>query len=225
MSRLARQLVTGSLLLALVASTGCSRIKSFFVPRRLAQDVASMEDPIFPDERRVGIAGLQKRPEGRQEPYTERFRQLARTDTDASVRAQAVRALNQARDQPAKPIFVASLNDPSPRVRLEGAKALRNLPDDAAVTRLTQLVVDETQDRDVRIWATNALSRQPRIDVARTLVSVLDGRDFAVAYEARLGLRRMTGGKDYFYDSGLWLGYITSSASPFPATRPSTAKP
>ncbi len=221
MSRLARQFVTVLLLGSLVGSTGCSSIRSFISPRRLAQDVAALEDPIFPDERRSGIAGLQRRPEGRQSAYVQRFRQIAQTDPHPAVRAQAIRALNQARDEQSRPIFVSALSDPAPRVQLEGAKALRNLPEDAAVIRLTQLVTDEAQDRDVRIWATHAISKQPRIDVARTLVSVLEGRDFAVAYEARAGLRRMTGGKDFHYDPALWLAYITSNSAPFPATRPS----
>jgi hypothetical protein len=219
MPRFARQVGVGLLVAVMLATTGCSSIRSFFKPRRLAQDVAAMEDPVFPDERRAGIAGLQKRPEGKEAPYTDRFQQIARTDTHPSVRAQAVRALNQARVEQAKPIFIASLSDPEPRVRLEGAKALRHFPDEAALARLTQLVTDENQDRDVRIWAANALSRQPRIDVARTLTTLLEGRDFAVAYEARLGLRRMTGGKDYHYDPGLWLAYLTETPAPFPATQ------
>lgn len=188
--------------------------------RTLAQDARGLEDPIFPDERRAAIASLQRRPEGRREPYTERFRQMARVDTHHSVRAQAVRALNQARDEAARPVFLAAASDPAPRVQLEAVKALRHAPDDRAVTRLIELASSEDQDRDVRMWAARALSRYPRLDVARVLVTLLQGRDFAVSYEARGSLRRMTGGKDFHYDQALWLGYLTTAQAPFANARP-----
>ncbi|MFN4243348.1 MAG: HEAT repeat domain-containing protein [Tepidisphaerales bacterium] len=195
-------------------SSGCK------ARRTLAQDARGLEDPDFPDERRAAIASLQRRPEGRVEPYTERFRQLARVDPHPSVRAQAVRALNQARDEKARPVFVAAAGDASARVQLEAVKALRHLPDDRALPRLIELATNEENDSDVRMWAVRALSRYPRLDVARVLVNLLQGRDFAVSYEARGSLRRMTGGKDFHYEQRLWLAYLTTASNPFANARP-----
>lgn len=206
--------VLAGVLLVALASGGCK-------PRRtLAQDARGLEDPDFPDERRAAIASLQRRPEGRVEPYTERFRQLARVDPHPMVRAQAVRALNQARDEKARPVFVAAAGDSAANVQLEAVKALRHLPDERALPRLIELATNEEVDRDVRMWAARALSRYPRLDVARVLVNLLQGRDFAVSYEARGSLRRMTGGKDFHYEQRLWLAYLTSATEPFANARP-----
>lgn len=217
----ARRFALGVVLGCVLLQAGCQDFHSFWGRRTLEGDVNAMEDPIFPDERRSGIAGLQRRPEGKEEPYTQRFRQIARTDEHPAVRGQAVRALNQARDEKAVPIFVAAMNDPEANVRLEAVKAMRHLPDDKAVPRLVELATSVEQDRDVRIWATTALRAYPRLDVARSLIPLLSGRDFAVAHEARLSLRRMTG-KDFHYEEGLWLRYLTATPNPFiaaPTTR------
>lgn len=211
----ARFLTTTALLGALLASSGCQDFRSMFFRRTLERDVNAMEDPIFPDERRSGIAGLQRRPEGKEAPYTDRFRQIARVDESAAVRAQAVRALNQARDPASLPLFITSLNDADPKVRLEAVKALRHVADDRAVPRLVELSTSTSENRDVRIWATTALRNYTRLEVARSLVPLLSGRDFAVATEARLALRHMTGGRDFHYDEGLWLRYFTTNPAPF----------
>jgi HEAT repeat protein len=207
---------------ALFPLAGCQDWRRFWNKRDLAGDVKAMEDPVFPDERRSGVAGIQRRPELTQDIYQERFRQIARTDAHFAVRAQAARALNQGRDESAKPIFLVLLSDPEPRVRLEAAKALRHLPDERAVPRLLEIVGNENENRDVRIWSATALGRYPRSQVARALINLLPGRDFAVAAAARDSLRRMSG-KDFHYDDALWLAWITSPNSTLqsaPATRP-----
>lgn len=198
------------LLLAAVtlSSLACADWDSFWHRRGLSGDVKAMEDPIFPDERRSGIAALQERDEGKDPIYLERFRQIAVTDTSPQVRGQAVRALNQARDPQAEPVYLQAIRDTEPRVQLEGAKALRHVPDDRAVDRLIELVNSEATDRDVRMWAARALGCYPRLEVARTLAGLLTIRDFGVAFEARSSLVFMTG-KDFHYDPALWLGYLT----------------
>lgn len=217
-----------ALAMLLAGNVGCSDFNSFWFPRRLAGDVRAMEDPDFPDERRSGIAGIQRRPELKEDVYLTRFRQIAAVDASPIVSAQAIRALNQARDTSAAPVFIAALGDKDPKVRLEAVKALHNMPDDKAINSLTVLCLDEDQNRDVRIWSTNALGHYNRIDVARTLVRLLPVTDFAVAYEARLSLRRITG-KDFYYDEGLWLNFLTGNPTPFarssvavPASRPAS---
>lgn len=210
------------LLLALTSAMGCEDWDNFWNKRSLEQDLALMRDPIFADERRSGIAGLQRRDELLNPEYQAELRRMAAGDPNGMVRAQATRALNQARDVQAKPIFLSLLADPEPRVRLEAAKALRNLPDDRAVPRLIELANDTAQDRDVRIWCVFALSSYRRMETARALVPMLGAKDYSVAFEARCSLRRMTG-RDYHQEQGLWLKYLAAhpdSFIPMPATQP-----
>lgn len=204
------------------AAGGCQDWDSFWTRRSLEQDVELMRDPVFADERRTGIAGLQGRDELLDPKYQAELRKIATTDSNGMVRAQAARALNQARDVEAKPIFLSLLSDPEARVRLEAAKALRNLPDEGAIPRLVELANDPSQDRDVRIWCVFALSSYRRPDAARALVPMLGAKDYSVAYEARCSLRRMTG-RDYHQEQGLWLKYLAANPDkfiPMPATRP-----
>ncbi len=121
--------------------------------------------------------------------------------------------LNCARDKSATPVFIQALHDSNPLVRLEAAKALANIPDAAAMEPLKTLVADPTEDRDVRIAAAHALRFYRNLDVARALVSVLNGREFGVAWQARHSLVTLTG-KDLHYDESAWLKYLTSPSSP-----------
>lgn len=235
MDRTRRPRLVRSLLLVALAgvsvapSVGCEDWRRLWNRKSLEQNVEAMRDPIFPDERRSGIAGIQRRDELREGPYQAEFRTIARADSHPSVRAQATRALNQGRDDEARPVFMALLNDPEPKVRLEAVKGLRNLPDERAIPRLTELANDDRQDRDVRIWAVAALGSYRRLEVARSLVPLLDARDFGVAHEARWSLRRMTG-RDYKYEQGTWLRFLTTSPAPFaggstPPALPGTTRP
>ena len=93
-------------------------------------------------------------------------------------------------------------------MRLEAAKALANIPDPNASAPLLKLVDSAPEPRDVRIAAADALRHYRQLDVARTLVNTLNGRDFSVAWQARKSLTRMTG-SDYAYDETAWLNYLT----------------
>lgn len=172
-----------------------------------------MEDPYFPDERRQGIAKLSNREYGRGAPYTDRYQQVAQTDKDPLVRAAAVRALNRARDQSATPLFIQALSATEPQLRLEGAKALANLPDPAAVGPLLRLAGDRDQHKDIRIAATDALRHYRRNDVARALVGLLNDRDFGVAWHARQSLCNLTG-RDMHYDEAAWLALLSGAENP-----------
>ncbi|MCS7033428.1 MAG: HEAT repeat domain-containing protein [Phycisphaerae bacterium] len=169
-----------------------------------------MEDQYFPDERREGINRLSARQFGRAEPYTTRYQQIVQTDSDYLVRATAIRALNRSRDATATPLFVEALNDPNVPVRLEAAKALVNVPDEAAVPRLIQMVRDEREDRDVRMAAVQALGNHRRMDVARELVSLLNHRDFSLAWQARQSLQAITTA-DHGYDEAAWLAMLAQN--------------
>ena len=176
--------------------------------------VRMMENERSPDERRRGINKLVEREFARKDPYTKRYAEVAQDDRDFLVRATAIRALNRSRYKPATPVFIAALRDPSSLVRLEAAKALANMPDPAAAAPLVKAVNTPGEDRDVRIAAAEALKHYRNLDVARALVAQLPGREFAVAWQARRSLRRITG-RDLRYDDAAWTAYLTGPQKPF----------
>jgi hypothetical protein len=169
-----------------------------------------MEDPYYPDERRDGINYLVHRNYGKKAPYTTRYEQIAVSDPDYLVRATAVRALNRARDAEATKVFISALGDDSPMVRMEGAKALVNVPDPAAVAPLIRALQDPSEDRDVRIAAADALRHYKDLQTARTLVNMLAERNFGVAWQSRRSLVALTG-RDLGYDESQWLMYLTGT--------------
>ena len=166
-----------------------------------------------PDDRREGMLYLTDHDYGLKEPYTKFYRDIAEKDPDPLVRATALRSLNRARDKQATPLFIKALSDPSPLVRLEGAKALYRVPDPAAADKLLAMAMSAEENKDVRIAAAEALQYYRRIDIGRQLVSLLNQRDFGIAWQARRTLKRLTG-KDLNYDEAAWLQYITGPSKP-----------
>lgn len=177
-------------------------------------DARKMEDPDFPDERRTGMMRLVQRDFGKLKPYTTRYQQIAELDESPLVRASAIRALNIARVEEAKPLYLSSLSSDDAGQKIEAAKALYNMPDEKAIPGLLRLIADTRQPVDVRIAAARALKNYPRLDVARPLVAQLSARDFGVAYQSRLSLMAITN-RDYRYDEAAWLAYLTGPEKPF----------
>jgi hypothetical protein len=211
-------------MLLIASSTGCEqmghvgdfggRLVDYFSGKTPVNAAKKMEDQYFPDERRQGINMLAARDFGRREPYTKRYQQIAQYDNDWLVRATAIRSLNRSRDASATPIFVKALSDDSDIVRVEACKALANVPDENAVPGLVKIVGNLNENRDVRIWAADALRHYRTLEVARTLASQLNGREFGVAWQSRRSLVKLTG-KDLSYDEAAWLQYLTGPDKPF----------
>lgn len=214
----------GCLAILLLLGSGCQqlegaasfgrRLTDFATGRTALKSATQMENQVYPDERREGINDLSDRTFGRKEPYTTRYQQIAQTDKDWLVRATAIRALNRSRDASATPIFVKALADESDVVRTEACKALVHMPDQSAVAPLVKLVSDPGQQRDVRIWAANALKHYRTLEVARTLASQLNNRDFSVAWQSHRTLVDLTG-KDLSYNEPAWLQYLATTQNPF----------
>jgi hypothetical protein len=176
---------------------------------------AAMENAKSPDARRTGILQLANYRFARTNPiYAKRWDQIA-TDpaADPTVRAAAIRAMNHARDKRYTQTFVDALNDTDPAVRLEAAKALTNLPNDAAVPKLIDHL-QQDDNEDVRIACADALRLYKTPEVARALVSVLPERQFGVAYRARESLILMTG-HNFRFDEAAWLEYFAKAQKPF----------
>lgn len=180
-----------------------------------------MLDPSYPDRRREAVVYLSKRDFGRQDPYVSYYAEMARTDDDHMVRAMAVRALNRARQKDITSLYVQALEDANPLVRLEAAKALANIPDEAAVPALIKhlkgrievlnkgKVEPDDETTDVRVACADALRSFRTSEVAQALVGVLRDRDFAVCWQARVSLKFITG-QDFRYDQAAWLDYLTT---------------
>lgn len=184
----------------------------------------SMLDPASPDRRREAVVYLSKRDYGRRDPYTDYYIEMVRSDSDYTVRAMAIRALNRARDKSATPVLIKALEDPQPLVRLEAAKALANIPDEAAVPALVRRLegwvemrgrerVEMQDSNDVRIACADALRNYRTLPAATALVRVLRDREFGVSWQSRQSLKLMTG-QDYRYDQAAWLSYF-SNQNPF----------
>jgi hypothetical protein len=186
----------------------------FFTGNTPINAAKKMEDRYFADERRLGINNLADRSYGLREPYTKRYQQIAEFDSDWLVRATAIRALNRARDSSATPVLIKALSDQSDIVRVEAAKALGNIPDPNAVPALVKIVSDQGDNRDVRVWAAHALRHYHSLEVARTLATQLDGREFGVAWQSRNSLVAITG-QDLKYSTAAWLDYLTGPQKPF----------
>jgi len=185
-----------------------------------AAAVKKMEDPGFADTRRKGMIDLVTSwPYTKKAPYTTRYAQIAKDDQDYTVRAMAIRALNISRDKSAVPVFLEALNDDNDLVRLEAVKALNNVPDEKAIPALLKILagrresmfegraesVDE--NHDVRIAAAEALRNYRKKDVARSLINMLDDRDFAIAWQSHESLLQITG-IDLNFDEGAWLKWL-----------------
>ncbi|HEX4796413.1 MAG TPA: HEAT repeat domain-containing protein [Humisphaera sp.] len=184
-----------------------------------------MEDDTSPDNRREGINKLLEYDFTKRDPYTTRYRQIAQTEReDITVKAVAIRASNRSRDVKATPVFVNGLEPPRQPptgeaslldgwVRLEAAKALVNVPDNAAAPGLVRLLMNPEENRDVRIAAADALKHYRTLTVARALVKVLNDREFGVSWQARQSLKYLFG-RDLGYNDGAWLEYLSGPQSP-----------
>jgi HEAT repeats len=192
------------------------------------QAARGMENKDNADDRREGIIELVTEWDfARKPPLTTRYKEIAQNDPDFTVRAMAIRALNISRDASATEIFISALDDDNELIRLEGAKALANVPDPAAIPSLERLLegkrvsvskdgessVPTDESLDVRIAAADALRQYRDLDVARNLVAYLNEREFAVAWQSRQSLTVLTG-RDLQYDQAAWLAYLTGPERP-----------
>lgn len=204
-------------------STPAGLAQELFIdfPRRIAElasgntpgNAALAMESAMPDQRRAGVNDLVDRSFGKQSPYTDRYQQIAEFDSDPTVRAAAIRALNRSRDGNAVPVFIKSLADENWIVRLEAAKALSNVPNERAISALLGVVNNASEQIDVQIAAAEALRHYRSLEVARTLINHLDDRQFGLAWQSRQSLRFMTG-SDQKYDQSAWLNYLTGPQNP-----------
>ena len=156
-----------------------------------------------PDDLRQAMMGLVRYEHGRKPPYTDAYAEAARRSPDALVRATAIRALNISRDARATPLFVEKLEDESDLVRLEAAKALANVPADAAPGPLLEVARSPREVLDVRLAAVDALGRYDNPQLRQALIAMLEADDFSLAWQARQSLVNITG-EDHGFNLDAW---------------------
>jgi HEAT repeats len=180
-------------------------------PDRAARDILDLQSA---DNRRYGILRLSDEKYARDgKAERDLWALRASTDPDYTVRAAGIRALNRCRDATHTDLYIKALNDDEPLVRLEGAKALANIPDPNAATPLLERLQRDVSP-DVRIAAADALRCYPNDEAAHGLLSVLNDSNFGVCWQARQSLRLMTA-HDFRYSERLWLDYLASQTHPF----------
>lgn len=156
-----------------------------------------------PDELREAMLGLVRYEHGREPPYTDAYAHFADNSPHGLVRASAIRALNISRNESATPLFIRRLSDEEARVRLEAAKALANIPDEAAVDALIARATNVQENLDVRVAAISALSRYDAPASLQALIRLLEEDDFSLAWQARRSLVTATG-QDHGYSIDDW---------------------
>lgn len=170
-----------------------------------------MADTKHPDVQREGMLRLADFSFARRGIYVKGYAILARNGSDFTLRAAGLRTLNRCRAKGYTVLFMESLNDEQPLVKLEAADALANIPDPAAVPLLIiHMGADAEPSLDVRVACAEALRNYRTAEAMHALVDELDDSEFSVAWQARQSLELLTG-QDYRYDSRAWLNYLAAA--------------
>jgi hypothetical protein len=162
-----------------------------------------------PDDSRQGIYRLGQfmQNTGPNDAYTDYMLLLADGAKDYTVRAAAIRVLNEYRIRKVVPAAIRNLEYPEPLVRLEAAKALANIPDSSALTTLVKHLQSDT-NADVRIACADALRNFDVAPSTNALTDTLGDKDFSVAHQSHESLRIISF-HDFQYDRAQWQDYFS----------------
>lgn len=168
-------------------------------------------DPYDADKRYRGLLLLANAPWGGEGPYLEMYR-LASEDSDAGVRAMAIRALALHGSPEDAEIAIRHLDEENTLVRWESCRALQRFyAPDSVRPLLSRLNPEEEEEPQVRACAARALGQYAEPRVVEGLIRALDDRHLAVNENALQSLETLTG-QDYGYDGREWLAW--SRAAP-----------
>ncbi|NLF94990.1 MAG: HEAT repeat domain-containing protein [Oligosphaeraceae bacterium] len=168
------------------------------------------------DQRRQGVLMLGEGQAPTWEATAKILRIMARGDVDAQVRAAAVQVLvkNYAIEN-IMDTLKETANDKSLLVRRETLEGVcRRQQDDAMEILLVMREKDE--ERSIRARAAEVLAKYRNRKVIRSLINGLEDPEFAVSFQSRESLKKLTG-RDFDYDSKEWQGWLATSEDPFAA--------
>jgi len=201
------------LVLAAVPGCGASRWdrRNPEVFQRQLQEKLDSSDA---DLRREAVMMLAEEPAASWDTTANMLSQIALNDADEQVRAVAVGVLGSGDGGPElAEVLKQAAEDKSVVVRLECVKAVASQRTEWAKSILLgRLATDE--DGSIRARAASGLSRHRDRQVLWGLWGCLDDEEFAVAYEARESLKKLTG-RDLGYDRQAWQQWLSATEDPF----------
>jgi len=168
-------------------------------PGEVARDAFNTYDP---DLRRQSITRLAMADFGGEQPYLRLYR-LVMDDPDPTVRAACVRALGMHGEVDDARLVAVRLDDTSPYVRWEAARALQRLYHPEVIAALAKALAED-DDPDVRIAAADALGQYAYPHAFQALVVGLADPNFTVVLAARQSLSTLIG-QDLGADPADWL--------------------
>lgn len=187
-------------------------------PNQLVVQMFESEDP---DLRRDAIERLSKKDRGLRGPFPKAYA-IMTTDSAATVRSAAVRALGRVGDAKYAKEVIVALSDSEASVRTDAAVALDSIPAPEVVGPLS-LRANSDESPDVRIASARALRHYPRPDVLETLLRCLDDPKLAVRCRAAGSLTELTG-ESAGTDARAWRRILDGKTDPFATTAPAKKK-
>ncbi len=189
-------------------------IKNLVFPPSTSEQVIAVQSPQA-DRRREALQEIVEDKKARRVPSVVKLYCLvARTDEDPMVRSAAVRGLAVIEGEPVVPTLCNVLEtDKDTYVRADAAAALAHHDDPAGVEALGHALASD-ESTDVRIAAAESLRRFRHKRAAVALAEAVGHDDLAVAYNAWLGLRYMTG-QDLPRETEAWDQFLASAEDPF----------
>ena len=189
-------------------------IKDLVFPPSTSEQVIAVQSPEA-DRRREALQEIVEDKKARQVPSVVKLYCLvARTDEAPMVRSAAVRGLAVLEGEQVVPTLCNVIEtDADPYVRADAAVALAHHEDAASVEALGDALASDAS-ADVRIAAAEGLRRFKDKRAAAALAKAVGQDNLAVAYNAWLGLRYMTG-QDLPRHTEAWDQFLASAEDPF----------
>jgi len=236
--------LAGPLLLAFLVIAGCAHARPGGWSQggrfKSSADYLNMAlEAECADDRREGVIGLARSRDAAADWAVKVFDTIARTDTDAMVRCEAVKALGVSAGPQHVPTLLKLLDSsaggvaqpPSAvahgvraapgRVRWEAAKLLKNIVETQGVeesqreemtrTLLDRLAKDDERNARLMVIETLAYVRQRPVVVA--LIDALETDDYAIKHAAERSLVLLTGAS-HNHDTEAWRQWLAQTDDP-----------
>lgn len=188
-------------------------IESFSPPSPF-QAAVWASDFNHPGLQRRGVVLLSNSYFGGSEANVRLFRVLVEENADPLVRAAAIQALGRWGEPADAEVIAARLESPVELVRLEAAKALQRLHNDAVAGLIWRRLVDDDEAEPVRVELAIAMGQYPGDAGFQALVRALDDRRLALNLAAVDSLRLLTG-QDFGLAATKWIEWYDSTRDPF----------